>query len=228
LAHELRTPLARIRGNVESILNSPGVSPTVVESAARAVEEIVRSSAIIRDILSIRAGDLGAMRLNLEVVSLSGLVQETFELYSASAEEKGLTFTLEGSTAELVGSFDRQRLQQALCNLLDNAIAYTPGGGVVSVALESADGSAEIHVRDSGPGLTGDDDQKIWRRFMRGSIASAATPGIGLGLSLVRAVATAHHGEAGCRNRSEGGADFWIRIPFEQQDERGDTAGAIR
>ena len=228
LAHELRTPLARIRGNVESILNSPGVSPAVVESAARAVEEIVRSSAIIRDILSIRAGDSGAMRLNPEVVSLSGLLQETFELYSASAEEKGLTFTLEGPAAELVGSFDRQRLQQALCNLLDNAIAYTPVGGVVSLALESADGSAEIHVRDSGPGLTGDDDQKIWRRFMRGSIASAATPGIGLGLSLVRAVATAHHGEAGCRNRSEGGADFWIWIPFEQRDERGDTAGAIR
>lgn len=224
LAHELRTPLARIRGNVESILSSPEITPAILENAARAVEEIVRSSAIIQDILSIRAGDSGVMRLNPECASLSDLVRETFELYSASAEEKGLVFRIADSNGDCVGSFDRQRLQQALCNLLDNAIAYTPSGGEVVLGLECRDGSAEIRVSDTGPGLTGDDDQKIWRRFMRGSIASAATPGIGLGLSLVRAVATAHHGEAGCRNRSEGGADFWIRIPFEQQEERGEAS----
>jgi signal transduction histidine kinase len=228
LAHELRTPLARIRGNVESILSSPEVTPAILENAARAVEEIVRSSAIIQDILSIRAGDSGVMRLNLECASLSDLARETLELYSASAEEKGLVFRMESPREDCVGSFDRQRLQQALCNLLDNAIAYTPSGGEVVVGLGCGDGFAEIHVKDTGPGLNGDDDQKIWRRFMRGSIASAATPGIGLGLSLVRAVATAHHGEAGCRNRAEGGADFWMRIPFEQRDERGDAPESIR
>jgi signal transduction histidine kinase len=215
LAHELRTPLARIRGNVESILNSPEVTPAILENAARAVDEIVRSSAIIRDILSIRAGDSGTMRLNLELVSLNDLVRETFELYSASAEEKGLKFKLETPSEDDVGRFDRQRLQQALCNLLDNAISYTPAGGEVELLLEVTDSDTTIHVRDSGPGLAGDDDHRIWRRFMRGSIASASTPGIGLGLSLVRAVATAHHGEAGGANRAEGGADFWIRIPFE-------------
>lgn len=215
LAHELRTPLARIRGNVESILNSPEVTPAILENAARAVDEIVRSSAIIRDILSIRAGDSGTMRLNPESVSLTELVRETFELYSASAEEKGLKFNVETPSEDIVGRFDRQRLQQALCNLLDNAISYTPPGGEVGLVLKGTASDTTIHVRDSGPGLVGDDDQRIWRRFMRGSIASASNPGIGLGLSLVRAVATAHHGEAGGGNRAEGGADFWIRIPCE-------------
>jgi two-component system sensor histidine kinase KdpD len=82
------------------------------------------------------------------------------------------------------------------------------------VAMQVSDEWATVSVADTGPGLSEADSQRIWRRFSRGSAASASTPGIGLGLSLVRAVASVHHGEADGRNRPEGGAEFWIRLPL--------------
>lgn len=215
LAHELRTPLARIRGNVERILSAENAGNDVIDHAVKAVEEIARASSIISEILSIRAGDSGIMRLNPESLSPGSLMKETVELYSASAEEKGISLTLisDESLPPLVA--DRQRLLQAVCNLIDNAIAYTPSGGAVEVEVhhEAESGSFILHVRDTGPGVSPSDAQRIWHRFMRGSASSAAHPGIGLGLSLVRAVATAHRGEAGVDNRPGGGADFWIRLP---------------
>lgn len=216
LAHELRTPLARIRGNIENILNAKEATPGMLECAARAIDEIERASTIIRDILSIRAGDSGTMRLNLESISLGHLIRETAELYSAAVEEKGLrlALSLPEPGADPILPLDRQRVQQALCNLLDNAISFTPAKGRIEIALDLDDTSACLHVRDSGPGLSVEDPPRIWRRFMRGSAASASAPGIGLGLSLVRAVARAHHGEAGARNRDDGGADVWIQIPI--------------
>ncbi len=215
LAHELRTPLARIRGNVERILTSETAGGDIVEHAAKAVEEITRASSIISEILSIRAGDSGIMRLNAEPLDLDVLLRETVELYSASAEEKKLSLTLcpVGPMPPLFA--DRQRLLQALCNLIDNAIAYTPGGGAIEIEAlhDPTTATFTLHVRDTGPGLSENDPPRIWRRFMRGSASSAAHPGIGLGLSLVRAVALAHRGEAGAENRPDGGADFWIRLP---------------
>lgn len=215
LAHELRTPLARIRGNVERILTDGNACGGIVEHAAKAVDEITRASAVISDILSIRAGDSGIMRLNPESLELDALLSETLELYSASAEEKQIALTLlpVGSIPPLIA--DRQRIQQALCNLIDNAITYTDAGGSVEIEVvhETDPASFAIHVRDSGPGLSEDDSQRIWRRFMRGSASSAEHPGIGLGLSLVRAVAVAHRGTVGVVNRTGGGADFWIRLP---------------
>lgn len=213
LAHELRTPLARIRGNIEGILKSKEVSPEALDLAARSIEEITRSSSIIRDILSIRSGDSGAMRLNLEAVDLEHLVRETVDLYSASAEERGLRLEVQVEANSGTQYIDRQRVQQAICNLLDNAIAYTPENGKIEIQLSSDKGASVIRVRDTGPGLSEEDEERIWRRFVRGSAASASNPGIGLGLSLVRAVANAHHGKVGAVNRREGGSEFWIRLP---------------
>lgn len=218
LAHELRTPLARIRGNVERILTRAD-SPASREDAARSIEEIDRASHLIHSILSIRAGDSRTMRLHLERTPLNELVRETCELYSAAAEEKDLGFELLITGEAHPVTLDRQRIQQALCNLLDNALAYTPQGGKVEVEVDYLDHSVLIQVRDTGPGLTEEDSSRIWRRFTRGSAASANTPGIGLGLSLVRAVVSAHRGEAGARNRAGRGAEFWFRLP-ECQDHR--------
>jgi len=161
------------------------------------------------------------MRLNLEPTSLAALIRETSDLYSAAVEEKGLLLSpaLPEVGTDPTLMLDRQRVQQALCNLLDNAIAFTPEGGKLEIALEVDENTVCVHVRDSGPGLSEEDPQRVWRRFMRGSSASAAsaasasTPGIGLGLSLVRAVARADRGEAGALNLDVGGADFWIRLP---------------
>jgi signal transduction histidine kinase len=151
------------------------------------------------------------MRLHLETLSLKDMLTDICELFTAAAEQRGLELELliTGDATVLV---DRQRVQQAVSNLLDNALAYTPSG-TITVLLDVEPDSATIHVLDTGPGISPTDPQRIWRRFMRGSAASASAPGIGLGLSLVKAVAHVHRGEAGVQNRPEGGADFWIKLP---------------
>lgn len=211
LAHELRTPLARIRGNVEVVLAHCD-DPIGHEAAALSIEEIERSTALIQSILSVRAGDARSMKLYLEPTSLRDLLTGICELFTAAAEQRGqeLELLITGDTAVMV---DRQRLQQAVSNLLDNALAYSPIESTITVLLDVEDDFATIHVLDQGPGISETDPQRIWRRFMRGSAASATTPGIGLGLSLVKAVAHVHRGEAGVQNRPEGGADFWIKLP---------------
>jgi len=215
LAHELRTPLARIRGNVEAVLREHQMGADIEGAVAHTLEEVDRAALLVQSILSIRAGDARTMKLQREMTSAQQLVTEICELYTAAAEERGLTleFFVTGGDCWLL--MDRQRIQQALANYLDNALAYTPSGGVVSVHLEIEAHEIVIRVCDTGPGLKDIDPSRIWKRFARGSAASASAPGIGLGLSLVRAIAHAHRGSTGCQNRSGmKGAEFWIRLPI--------------
>jgi signal transduction histidine kinase len=220
LAHELRTPLARIRGNIEKILTQSEASPEILEAAARAIDEINRSAALIQRILTIRAGHSGSLKLILKPHSFSDLLEETFDLYSASAEEKELTLKVTLPDEDHILMLDHQRIQQAICNLLDNAIDYTPAGGTIEGELVFESDRAIFHLRDTGPGLSGNDLVTIWERFRRGTAASAGTPGIGLGLSLVRAVAKAHRGMATVQNRPDGGADFSIQLPTGENPKR--------
>ncbi len=212
LAHELRTPLARIRGNLENLLDHYG-TPDGEEAAVLGMEEIDRATHLVQSILAIRLGDSGAMRLHLELTSPFELVSDLVQLYAPAAEVREQTISFDAESDGLV-LLDRQRVRQAVTNLLDNALAYTPAGGHISlIQIVDAKGF-QLHVQDTGPGLTQDDELRIWRRFARGSAASATTPGTGIGLALVRAVARAHFGEAGARNREEGGAEFWIKLPL--------------
>jgi signal transduction histidine kinase len=215
LAHELRTPLARIRGNIERLLSQPDPSSTR-DVAIHALTEIDRATHLIQTILTVRAGESRTIKLQREPVRLWDLISESCELYAPAAEIKGLRLNSVLSEPEMEVNVDRQRLHQALCNLLDNAIAYTgSAGGRIAVHLEWEPDHALIRVCDNGPGLSENDHARIWRRFMRGSAASASAPGIGLGLSLVHSIAIAHGGDAGARNHADGsnGAEFWIRLP---------------
>lgn len=212
LAHELRTPLARIRGNLEIMLDTAENAATH-DAADHAMEEIDRASTLIQSILTVRAGDNGALKLLCEPISIRGLLGELIELYVVAAEDKNLSLILEdGEDATL--SIDSQLVTQALANLLDNALHYTPAGGKVTAAIALEVGECVVSVNDDGPGLQPQELETIWERFRRGSASSARTPGMGLGLSLVRAIAMAHGGTAGCGNRPGGGSVFWMRFPM--------------
>jgi len=212
LAHELRTPLARIRGNLENLLDACG-SAEAEDAAVRGMEEIDRATQLVHSILTIRLGDTGTMRLHLELTSPFELIRDLVQLYAPSAEERGLTIDYDVESDALV-LLDRQRVLQVVANLLDNALAYTPSGGRITLVQKVDSEGFLLRVQDTGPGLTQKDLENIWRRFARGSAASARTPGTGIGLALVRAVALAHFGEAGALNRPEGGAEFWVRLPL--------------
>ena len=212
LAHELRTPLARIRGNLEAFHDSAdeGIAR---DSAARGLDEIDRASSLVQTILTVRAGEHKALALHRELLSVRGLLADVVEIYGISAEDRGVQLRLE-TEHDCTLALDQQRLTQAMANLLDNALTYTPAGGTIVVRLMVDETACTIHVLDSGPGIKPGEEDAIWQRFVRGASASAKSPGMGLGLSLVRAVATAHGGQAGARRREEGGSDFWITLPL--------------
>lgn len=215
LAHELRTPLARIRGNLE-VWHDAADNAGAKDAAVRGLDEIDRATQLVQTILTVRAGEHHALKLHLEPVDLAALLGHLHELYQPAAEQRDLRLILE-AMPKLVLPLDQQRITQSVANLLDNALAYTPPGGLVSLGLEVDDRRLRICVRDTGPGLRDDEIEGVWRRFSRGSAASARTPGMGLGLSLVRAIAIAHGGNAGCANRAGGGAEFWIELPGREQ-----------
>ncbi len=211
LAHELRTPLARVRGNLEHF-HDQTENEEAREAAARSLEEIDRATQLVQTLLTIRAGDHAALRLHLQVTALDELLSSLVELFVPAAEDRRLSLNLDPGLS-LTLSMDRELLSQAVSNLLDNALAYTPAGGSINVRWQEQGTGVVISVDDNGPGLALDEIDVIWDRYVRGSAARPKMPGMGLGLSLVRSIAMAHGGLAGAQNREGGGATFWIYIP---------------
>jgi signal transduction histidine kinase len=140
------------------------------------------------------------------------LIQNLVELFTPAAEDRQLTLDIVQGL-DVVLNIDRELINQAISNLLDNALAYTPKGGRVTLRWQAEGTGAIIFVEDTGLGVHPEEVEMIWERYNRGSAAIARHPGIGLGLSLVRAIATAHGGSAGVANRSSKGARFWINLP---------------
>jgi signal transduction histidine kinase len=211
LAHELRTPLARIRGNLD-VLHDHTDNPQAREAAARSLEEIDRAAQLVQTILTVRGGDHGALRLYIQPTPMNELIENLVELFTPAAEDRKLTLTIERGL-DLVLNIDRDLITQAISNLLDNALAYTPRGGRITLRWQAEGTGAIIFVKDTGPGVHPEETEAIWERYYRGSASMTRHPGIGLGLSLVRAIATAHGGSTGVHNREGGGASFWIMLP---------------
>ena len=211
VAHDLRTPMARFRGSAEAALQSE--NPEVLrESLADAMEESERVLGMLKTLMDISEAETGTMRLNLATFSVPELVRNVVDLYQIIAEDKHISITATLPT-ELTLHADRIRIQQALSNLLDNAIKYTPNGGSVTVTAEAAaPASLRLTVADTGIGITADELPYIWDRLYRGD-KSRTEKGLGLGLSLVKAVVQAHRGTVEVSSQPGQGSVFTILLP---------------
>jgi heavy metal sensor kinase len=211
VAHDLRTPITRLRGIAEMALQNPGDPAASQEALADCVEESERVMTMLNTLMDISEVETGAMTLNLKPVNVTELAGQLTDLYAEVAEDRGLTMTLSAAkSCEVVA--DENRLRQAVANLLDNAVKYTPTGGRVEVAVQEAAGKVVVSVRDTGIGIAPEELPRVWERLYRGD-KSRSQRGLGLGLSLVRAIARAHAGE--CRVKSEpgSGSEFSLWIP---------------
>lgn len=189
VAHDLRSPLTRIRSQLEQAVAREGTAEDLREAAAQAMAEADGLLATFNALLSIAEAEAGVAVANAVPVDLGALVEDVVDLYGPLAEEKGLAMTAD-APAGVVLAGSRELLFQALGNLVDNAIKYTPAGGALHVA--AAQGPALI-VADSGPGIPEADRDRVTDRFVRLD-ASRTTPGNGLGLSLVAAIVRMHRG----------------------------------
>jgi signal transduction histidine kinase len=220
VAHDLRTPLTRLRGTAEIALQSSGGSGTQHEALADCVEQTDDVLRLLSALMEISEAEAGMMRLAKTPGDLGTVARDAAELYAEVAEAKPVSLNVEVTGAVPVLA-DVIRLRQAIANLVDNAVKYTPAGGRVLMRVATAEGDPAIHsgreavltVSDNGPGVPPADQPRIWERLYRGD-ASRSQRGLGLGLSLVRVIVEAHGGRVTQRNAPEGGAVFEVRLPL--------------
>lgn len=210
VAHDLRTPMARLRSTAEAAMESR--DPETLRAAlADTVEESDRIMGMLNTLMDISEAETGTMALRRERTRVADLVAQTVELYEDVAEEAGIAVRTD-VPADIEVDVDRPRLRQALANLLDNAIKYTPRGGSVSIQSSRSMGGVMITVSDSGPGIPEAEVSHIWTRLYRGD-KSRSTRGLGLGLSLVKAIVEAHGGKVTVESQLDHGSRFRIHLP---------------
>jgi signal transduction histidine kinase len=201
IAHDLRTPLSRLRSRLEVTLLEKPDAARYAEALRETIAEADRLLGTFNALLSIAEAEAGSRRDGLAIVDLAEITRSVGELYEPVAEEAGLWLTVDAAEALPVRG-DRHLLSQMLANLLDNALKYAPSGEIRLVA-GTVGGMAHVAVADRGPGIPDDSRDAVFDRFVRLE-GSRSTPGNGLGLSLVRAVATMHGGNVRLEDNKPG------------------------
>jgi signal transduction histidine kinase len=210
VAHDLRTPLARLRAMADVALQ-PDADPAMArEALADCIEESERMLSMLNTLMDITEAETGMMKLQREKVDLCQLAREVVELYEYVAEEKKITIETD-LPSPCEASVDRTRMRQVFANLLDNALKYTPENGRVAVAVRCEANQAIATFRDTGFGIPEEEKDKIWQRLYRGD-KSRSQRGLGLGLSLVKAVVQAHGGSVTVSSEVNKGSEFTVRL----------------
>ncbi len=212
VAHDLRTPMTRLRGIAEMALRSDSSRQhEQKEALADCLEESDRVITLLNTLMDISEAETGTMKLDLATINISDLIEEIVELYEHVAEDKHIAVSF-SCPKNIWVSADRNRMRQVLANLLDNALKYTNDEGTVAIDAYEQDSQIVIRVRDNGAGIPPAEISKIWDRLHRGD-TSRSQPGLGLGLSLVSAVVQAHGGRIGVQSEPGGGSVFTLYLP---------------
>jgi heavy metal sensor kinase len=211
IAHDLRSPMTRLRGTAEITLQSDKDIEEYRDALSDCLEESERIVKTLNALMDISEAETGTMKLQIEEVELNRLIEDVVDLYRYVAEEKGIAIhaTLSGDLRIFT---DPGRVQQVLANLLDNAIKYTPTGGKVDVEASQRPGQVIITVTDTGIGVPEDELPNIWERLYRGD-KSRSERGMGLGLSIVRSLVKALGGDVEVQSTQGTGSTFTVHIP---------------
>jgi heavy metal sensor kinase len=215
-SHELRTPLAVMRGDMEIALRrerSPEEYQRVLSSN---LEEIVRLTRLIEDLLMLARADSGRLELRCEPVDLNKLCRQMADYITPLAQQRDQTLTYEPAQGTIIINADLQRIKQLLLNLLDNAIKYTPPGGSVTLGLKAENDQAVITVSDNGRGISAEDLPHIFERFFRrsGKTSDRSAAGFGLGLSIVKWIVDSHGGQIETNSQQGQGTTFTVKLPL--------------
>ena len=213
IAHDLKSPITRIRGFAELTLVQKESLEEYRSMASNTIEESDRLLDMINTMLLISRAEAGEGEFEFRPLDISLMVDEACDLFRPVAEDLGLDFEFAVDPGLMV-SGDEKKLQRTFANLLDNAFKYTPSGGQVSVtAARNAHGGVAVRVADSGMGIEPGSLEKIFDRFYRAE-ASRTSPGTGLGLSLARTIARQHQGDILVESRVGEGSVFILRLPI--------------
>ena len=211
VAHELRTPMTRLRTAAEMALRKPNDLELARCALADCVEESERLMSLLNSLTDLSEAEAGAMKLYREPLDVVRLAARVTDLYADVAEDKGISLRV-SAPETLILDADPNRMPQAIANLIDNAIKYTPCGGRVVVKAQRHNGGITISVEDTGIGIASADCEKVWQRLYRAN-KSRSERGLGLGLAVVKAIVEAHGGRIGVKSEPDRGSTFTMHLP---------------
>lgn len=215
VAHELRTPLAVLRADLEALQDN--IYAPTPERLAALREETDLLARLVSDLHELTLAEAGQLTLEKRPTGLARLCQQVVDAMQAQATERGVALHQQSAAPDAVADVDPDRLGQVLRNLITNALRYTPAGGSVTLDCQVAGRDALIAVRDSGPGIKPEDLPRIFDRFYRGERSRArATGGAGLGLAIVKHLVEAQGGTVWAESTPGHGAAFFVRLPLAQ------------
>ncbi|BCS94702.1 two-component sensor histidine kinase [Desulfoluna limicola] len=211
VAHDLRTPMTRLRNISEMALREEGDPELARQALEKGIEESDRILSLLTTLMDVSEAETGVLRIVPHDTNLSHLIETIVEMYRFVAEEKEVELLSEIEKG-LTASVDPHRMSQALANILDNAVKFTPQGKKVRLTARREGARIHIAIQDSGPGIPSEDLPRIWDRLFRGD-RSRSQKGLGLGLSLVKGIVSAHHGEIYVESSEGEGALFTVVLP---------------
>ena len=213
VSHELRTPLTSVKGYVEALLEGEGgeLEPEQRELAAIALRNTTKLELLIADLLLLSRVEAGQLELRAKPVEVRSALQSVSADLGQLAQEGGVSLIVE-ATPEFVWALDRERFEQAVANLISNAIKYSPGGGPVLVRGREIDSELWVEVIDKGVGIPNDEVKSLGERFFRASTAGDVS-GTGLGIAITQELVELHRGTLEVESEVGSGSIFRIRIP---------------
>lgn len=215
VAHELRTPLHIIQGNLEGLLD--GVYEPTPEHIAATLEETRLLARLVSDLQTLSLAETGQLPLHPSEISAADLLEDVATSFAGQAEEAGVRLQVEtrGEPQDLMLQADADRLDQVLSNLAGNALRHTPSGGQITLRAKALPEGVRLSVADSGSGIPAEDLPYIFDRFWRGdrSRSRSSNTGSGLGLAIARSLVQAHQGRIWAESQPGEGSTFFIELP---------------
>jgi heavy metal sensor kinase len=211
IAHDLKSPITRIRGISEVTLTTGTSGKDYETMAASTIEECDRLLDMINMMLVISKTEAGVNKLDTQEMDIGAVVRDACELFRSPAEDKDIRLVCD-APGNFSISGDNRMIQRMIANLLDNAIKYTPAGGSIEMTVNTVNDAAAITVKDTGIGISEKDMSRIFERFYRCD-PSRSEAGIGLGLSFARAIARAHGGDITVTSIPDQGSIFKVTLP---------------
>lgn len=227
VAHELRTPLMAIQATVEAMMD--GVYEKDIEHLALVDSEVKRLSRLVDALLKLSRMEKRTQPLNEQVNDVDELVQEVVTTHKMLVEESGLTIDMH-LEPDVKAFCDRDKIRQAVANLLSNAVRYTPEGGSINVYVRKDDEWAYIDVQDSGIGLSPEESKMVFSRFWRADSERVRdTGGLGVGLAMVKEIVSRHKGDVSVKSEKGKGSTFTIKIPrYDQERSKKQARAALK
>lgn len=224
VAHELRTPLSVVQGNLQAMLD--GVYPLTSGEVQTVFDETRLLSRLVDDLHELAQAEAGALALQRQPLSVGNTLERMAALFAPVMSARNVTLRVHRPEQDVLVSADPDRLQQILHNLLGNALRHTPAGGTIELSAEPGEDATgpfvRFAVRDTGPGIPAEHLPRVFDRFYRvdpsrrraETVLDNQTAGVGLGLAIVRALVEAHQGRVGVTNHDGLGAEFWLELPL--------------